>query len=78
MGKQGTMLWFNELKDVGALRTPTGERLDVPGTAFATGHKPIGRCAGKAIEFVAAGEAVTSVAFVDEPAAGRARRRRRT
>ena len=36
-GVRGTMLWFNEDKDLGALRTDEGERLEVPGTAFGLG-----------------------------------------
>jgi len=31
---RGTMLWFNEAKDLGALLTDDGERIDVLGTAF--------------------------------------------
>jgi hypothetical protein len=73
---RGTMLWFNEDKDLGALRTDDGERLDVPGTAFVPGEKPIGRCAGRTVEFDSEGGAVTRVAFVPESSPRRARLRR--
>ena len=32
---QGQMLWFNEVKDHGFIRTDEGERLAVGGTGFA-------------------------------------------
>ncbi len=73
----GTMLWFNEAKDLGALRMALGERVDVPGMAFLPGEKPVGRCAGKAVEFETFEGAVTRVAFVPEVSPRRARRRRR-
>ena len=41
------MLWFNVAKDLGALRTSEGERIEVGGDAFAPGHKPVERCAGR-------------------------------
>jgi hypothetical protein len=71
------MLWFNVAKDLGALRTDAGERLEVPGTAFLPGEKPVGRCAGKAIEFGAVEGAVAGLKFVPEPSQRRARRRHR-
>jgi hypothetical protein len=74
---RGTMLWFNTAKDLGALRTGDGERIEVPGTAFVPGEKPVGRCAGKAIEFEPLEGAVTCVAFVPEVSPRRARMRRR-
>ena len=74
---RGKMLWFNENKDLGALRTDEGERLEVPGTAFGPGEKPIGRCAGRTIEFESDAGAVRRVAFVPEPSPRRARLRRR-
>jgi hypothetical protein len=73
---RGTMLWFNEEKDIGALRTDEGVRLEVPGSAFGPGEKPIGRCAGRTVEFASVAGTVTELAFVPEPNAGRARRRR--
>jgi hypothetical protein len=75
---RGKMLWFNEEKDLGALRTDEGERLDVPGSAFGHGEKPIGRCAGRMIEFDSVAGAVTRLAFVPEASPRRARRRHRT
>ena len=46
---RGTMLWFNAAKDLGALRTDDGKRMDVLGTAFLRGEKPAGRCAGELV-----------------------------
>ena len=74
---RGTMLWFNVAKDLGALETDDGERIDVPGTAFVVGEKPVGRCAGKAVEFESLDGTVSSVAFVPEVSARRARLRHR-
>jgi hypothetical protein len=71
------MMWFNAVKDLGALRTDEGERLDVAGTAFLPGEKPLGRCAGKAVEFEAVEGAVSGISFVPEPSQRRARRRHR-
>jgi hypothetical protein len=73
---RGTMLWFNEKKDVGALRTDEGERIDVPGPAFAAGEKPVGRCAGKAVEFDSLVDSVDRVVFIPETRPRRARLRR--
>ena len=73
---RGTMLWFNETKDVGALRTDEGDRFDVPGAAFLAGEKPLGRCAGKPVEFECAEAVVSRLAFVSESNPPRARRRR--
>ena len=66
------MLWFNEAKDLGALRTDEGERIEVPGTAFGPGEKPVGRCRGKAIEFDEL--TVSDIAFVPVLSPRRARR----
>jgi hypothetical protein len=71
------MLWFNGAKDLGALRTDDGERLEVPGTAFLPGEKPVGRCAGKIVEFESLAGTVSCLAFVPEPNRRRARRRHR-
>jgi hypothetical protein len=71
------MMWFNAAKDLGALRTNEGERLDVAGTAFLPGEKPLGRCAGREVEFEAPEGAVSGLAFVPEPSQRRARRRHR-
>jgi hypothetical protein len=74
---RGTMLWFNGAKDLGALQTDAGERLDVPGAAFDAGEKPAGRCAGKPVEFVCVAGGVSGVRFVPEGSARRARLRHR-
>ncbi len=71
------MLWFNAAKDLGALRTDEGDRIEVTGAAFSPGEKPAGRCAGKAIEFAAAEGDVTGIAFVRQGEQRRARLRRR-
>jgi hypothetical protein len=73
---RGTMLWFNETKDLGALRTDEGDRIDVSGAAFLEGEKPLGRCAGKAVEFERGTEGVRRLAFVSESNPRRARVRR--
>jgi hypothetical protein len=73
---RGTMLWFNAAKDLGALQTDAGERVDVPGTAF-SGERPVGRCAGKPVEFVRVDGAVSHLAFVPEESSRRARLRHR-
>jgi hypothetical protein len=73
----GTMLWFNEAKDLGALQMALGERVEVLGTAFLPGEKPVGRCSGKPVEFETVEGAVTRVAFVPEPNPRRARLRHR-
>lgn len=70
------MLWFNETKDLGALRTDEGDRIDVAGTAFLAGEKPLGRCAGMAVEFERGDEGVHRLAFVHESNPRRARLRR--
>jgi len=78
---RGKMLWFNVDKDLGALRTDDDERLEVPGSAFAAGLRPEGRCVGKVVEFRATlgtgGIAAEEIVFVPEVAPRRARRRRR-
>ncbi len=73
----GKMLWFNEAKDLGALRTADGDRIEVAGDAFAPGEKPVGRCAGRLVEFNAVGGAVTGISFPAEVMPRRARIRRR-
>ena len=77
MHTSGTMLWFNVEKDLGALRTESGERLDVPGSSFSPGEKPLGRCAGMAVQFERVDDAVSRVVFVTSPVGQRARLRRR-
>jgi hypothetical protein len=70
------MLWFNEAKDLGALRTDEGDRVDVSGSAFLPGEKPRGRCAGKVVEFERLEGGVGDLAFVRELNPRRARLRR--
>jgi hypothetical protein len=48
---RGTMLWFNEVKDSGSILTDEGERLAVPGSGFAGGVRPVGRCAKAVVSF---------------------------
>ena len=74
---RGTMLWFNDAKDLGALQTDVGDRIDVPGTAFLPGEKPLGRCAGKSVEFEWLEGGISALAFVPELDQRRARLRRR-
>ena len=74
---RGTMLWFNVVKDLGALRTDDGERIDVPATAFSSGEKPVGRCAGKTVEFERIDGVVSDLRFVPEVSSRRARMRHR-
>jgi hypothetical protein len=74
---RGTMLWFNAVKDLGALRTDDGERIEVPGTAFTSGGRPVGACAGKPIEFDSRDGMISAIAFVLEVSPRRARPRRR-
>jgi hypothetical protein len=71
------MLWFNVAKDLGALEMNDGERIDVPGTAFSRGEKPVGRCAGRLVEFERVDGAVSGVSFVPELSPRRARLRYR-
>ena len=77
MRERGTMLWFNVAKDLGALRTDGGERIEVAGSSFSLGEKPAGRCAGKAVEYERVDGAVSELAFVAEPSPRRARMRHR-
>jgi hypothetical protein len=74
---RGTMLWFNVAKDLGALRTDGGERIEVAGAAFLSGEKPAGRCAGETVEFECVDGVVSELAFVPEVSARRARMRHR-
>ena len=41
----GTMLWFNEVKDYGFILTDEGERLYVDRDGFVGRAAPVGRCA---------------------------------
>jgi hypothetical protein len=71
------MLWFNGVKDVGALRIDGGERIDVPGAAFAAGERPFGRCAGRTVEFLLLDGTPSEIAFIEEANPRRARLRSR-
>jgi cold shock CspA family protein len=75
------MLWFNEAKDKGLILTDEGERLDVPGHAFAGGKGPKGHCARAPVAFEVkedeGGRRADGVAFVPEVNPRRARLRHR-
>jgi cold shock CspA family protein len=45
------MLWFNAVKDLGAILTEDGERLTVHGSGFTDGKRPEGRCAKAVVSF---------------------------
>jgi hypothetical protein len=76
---QGQMLWFNEARDEGFIRTDEGERLAVAGTSFAGEERPVGRCAHKIVSFEVDESNDTrqaqNVLFVPDVAVRRARRR---
>ena len=75
----GKLLWFNEDKNYGFIRTEEGERLYVHRDGFLPGEAPVGRCAGLAVSFEVYenGEerAAVAVTLVPEAQHGRARRR---
>lgn len=73
---RGTLLWFNSDKNRGVVDTEEGERLDVPGAAFAPGLKPTGRCAGTLVEVEIVDGAVRRVVLLPTPNPRRARLRR--
>lgn len=76
---RGTMLWFNQVKDLGVITTEAGERLSVCGNDFAYGERPTGRCAGSFVTFgvleLEEERKATDVSFVPEVAPRRARMR---
>ena len=78
---RGELLFFNQQRGDGFIRTEAGERLYVERNSFLPGQVPEGRCAGTPVEFdrrVGTGEhafAAFDVSRVPEPATGRARRR---
>lgn len=78
---EGEMIWFNNEKDSGFIATGTGERLSVDGSAFSGGKRPQGRCGGRVVSFRVTGEGEAAkaedVAFVEDAAPRRARRRGR-
>ena len=47
----GTILWFNDVKDLGVITTDEGERVGLLGTGFAEGERPTARCAGAPVTF---------------------------
>ncbi|HKA26446.1 MAG TPA: hypothetical protein VKD88_03675 [Gaiellaceae bacterium] len=77
---RGKMLWFNEVKDLGFIRTDEGERLSVLGDGFAEGKRPQGRCARLEVSFeitdTEGDRQATNVALVHEASPRRARMRR--
>lgn len=75
---RGTMIYFNEEKDVGYIRSDEGERVQVLRDDFLPGQAPVGRCNGLEVEFsLADGEepAALEVSVVDQGNPRRARRR---
>lgn len=76
---RGQMLWFNEKKDHGFIRTDEGERLQVDGSGFAAGERPEGRCADMVVTFEVeegdAGRRAQNVVFERQVVARRARLR---
>jgi cold shock CspA family protein len=76
---RGQMLWFNQVKDHGFIRTDEGERLRVDGSGFAVGERPEGRCAEKLVTFEIKeseeGRRALNVVFERQAAARRARLR---
>jgi hypothetical protein len=78
---RGKMLWFNQTKDLGFIRTDQGERLSVLGPGFAEGERPEGRCAQSVVTFeiteIDGERQATGVVFEPEVAARRARLRGR-
>ena len=79
---RGQMLWFNNERGSGLIRTNEGERLFVDRTGFLPGLAPIGRCAGKEVSFLrqpGTGDDVdhaVAVVMVEEHSPRRARLRR--
>lgn len=76
---RGTILWFNQVKDLGVITTEQGEGLRVHGTDFAEGERPKERCTGALVTFGVTEQAeerkATAVSFVPEIAPRRARMR---
>jgi hypothetical protein len=76
---KGTMLWFNEAKDYGFIRTDAGERLYVDRDGFVDRAAPVGRCAGLPVRLTVSerdGQRFgTDVSLVPDESPRRARRR---
>ena len=75
----GAMLWFDEEKDYGFIRTEEGERLYVDRDGFVDRAAPVGRCAGRVVQLGVGdrdGQRIAvDVSLVPEVAPRRARRR---
>jgi cold shock CspA family protein len=81
---RGELLWFNETKGFGFIRTEEDERLYVDRSGFLPDHVPVGSCAGTKVSLRRVnggpdGEArAVDVAVLEDVTAGRARRRQRS
>jgi cold shock CspA family protein len=77
----GSLLWFNDTKNVGVIAAGDGERLHVDGTAFPGGKGINGRCRGTAVSFEVvegpAGRTAVAVSLTPVVAPRRARRHTR-
>ena len=80
---RGELLFFNQRRGDGFIRTEEDERLYVQRASFLPGEAPEGPCAGTRVEFVRrAGDgehafAAFEVTRLPDPETGRARRRSR-
>jgi len=76
----GTMLWFDERRDYGFIRSEEDERIYVDRDGFVGRAAPVGRCAGLPVQLTIAerdGQRVAvEVSFVSEEPRRRARMRR--
>jgi cold shock CspA family protein len=77
---EGTMLWFNDVKNLGVIETDEG-KLPVHGDDFLPGQAPVGRCKGLAVSFIVADDQperrAVQVSVVPEVVGNRARPRHR-
>ena len=73
---RGTMIYFNEEKDVGFIRTDAGDRVQVIRGDFLD-QAPVGRCSGRVVEFRLRDDVAVEVALIVEDVPRRARRHRR-
>jgi hypothetical protein len=75
----GTMLWFDEAKDYGFIRTDEGERLYVDRAGFVARAAPVGRCARKPVQLTVSerdgARIAIEVSLIPEEPQRRARRR---
>ena len=78
---EGELLWFNEVRQDGMIRTDDGGEISVLGRAFPNGRGPVGRCGGMRVRFdrvtAAEGAKAVSVSYVPAELPRRARRRGR-